>query len=49
MVCVDIFLNLPRRDHKRAARAASGRVHSAREITAALYTTSSHRVLRAPP
>lgn len=49
MVWVNIFLSLCRRDHKPAARAATGRVPVAREITAALYTSSSHRVLRVPP
>ncbi len=49
MLCLNVFVAFYRRDLKPAARAASSRLHVARQATAELYASPRAAMPRAPP
>lgn len=49
MLCLNVFLAFYRRDLKPAARAATSRLHVARQVAAELYASPSGAAPRAPP
>ena len=49
MLCLNVFLAFYRRDLKPAARAATSRLHVARQVAGELYASPSTAAPRAPP